>query len=155
MQSTLGSDTDEAIGTDTVQPPSNFVPAQKPLSHIAQLKTEAITNWLTRQNLLTAARGGMPRRAAAIKDYPLHLLPPLDPFSPSFAKETAFRLEQVRKNEENQEKRLTIMLEERTKIYGMMVSICEEAVELKRDMLVLCAHHHHADSFDGPRAYQW
>ena len=102
MQSTLGSDTDEAIGTDTVQPPSNFVPAQKPLSHIAQLKTEAITNWLTRQNLLTAARGGMPRRAAAIKDYPLHLLPPLDPFSPSFAKETAFRLEQVRKNEENQ-----------------------------------------------------
>ena len=46
------------------------------------------------------------------------------------------------------------MLEERTKIYGMMVSICEEAVELKRDMLVLCAHHHYADSFDGPRAYQ-
>ena len=102
MQSTLGPDTDETIGTNTVQLPSNFVPAQKPLSHIAQLKTEAITNWLTRQNLLTAARGGMPRRAAAIKDYPLHLLPPLDPFSPSFAKETAFRLEQVRKNEENQ-----------------------------------------------------
>ena len=91
----------------TVPSPPIIVPAHKPLSHTAQEISDRIDAELSRKNLLIAAHGGMSPRAAAIKDYPLSMLPPLDPSSPGYAKDLAARLEYDRRNQENEAKRTT------------------------------------------------
>ena len=52
-------------------------------------------------------------------------------------------------------KRTNIVLEERTKVYSFVVSICEEALELKRDIISNCGNYEgYVDHQDGPRAYR-
>ena len=139
----------------TVPSPPIIVPAHKPLSHTAQEISDRIDAELSRKNLLIAAHGGMSPRAAAIKDYPLSMLPPLDPSSPGYAKDLAARLEYDRRNQENEAKRTAIVLQEFTEVYGFLLAISVEAVELRRELQTTCKDYAgHADCFDGPRAFK-
>ena len=122
----------------TVPSPPIIVPAHKPLSHTAQEISDRIDAELSRKNLLIAAHGGMSPRAAAIKDYPLSMLPPLDPSSPGYAKDLAARLEYDRRNQENEAKRTAIVLQEFTEVYGFLLAISVEAVELRRELQTTC-----------------
>ena len=136
--------------------PSNpiSVPAQKPLTHIAQALRESIDAALTAEHLLVSAHGGLPPKCDTIKDFPMQSLPPLSTSSPKFDQQFERRLELQRKNDENAAKRLQITVQERTVIYGKVLAWCSDAIELRRRMMTLCKNHLTTDGFDGPRAYK-
>ena len=93
--------------------PSNpiSVPAQKPLTHIAQALRESIDAALTAEHLLVSAHGGLPPKCDTIKDFPMQSLPPLSTSSPKFDQQFERRLELQRKNEENAAKRMQITVQ--------------------------------------------
>ena len=104
------------------------VPAQKPLSHIAQGLRESIDAALTEQHLLVTAHGGLPPMCHTIKDFPMASLPPLSTSSPKFDQLYERRLELLRRNEENAAKRLQLTVRERTMIYGKVLAWCDDAI---------------------------
>ena len=130
------------------------VPAQKPLSHIAQGLRESIDAALTGEHLLVTAHGGLPPECNTIKDFPMQSLPPLSTSNPKFDQIYERRLELLRRNEVNAAKRLQLTVRERTIIYGKVLAWCDDAIELRRRMMTLCKNHLTADGFDGPRAYK-
>ena len=90
------------------------VPAQKPLSHIAQGLRESIDAALTGEHLLVTAHGGLPPECNTIKDFPMQSLPPLSTSNPKFDQIYERRLELLRRNEVNAAKRLQLTVRERT-----------------------------------------
>ena len=125
------------------------VPASKPLSHLSNTMVEKIDNFLRGKGVLIAAQGGMQPRCNIIKDSHAYSA------SPTYGRELSARMEHDRRNRENQAKRHHIILEERSTVSGLMVAMCEEALELKRDIINLCSNNlGEADHQDGPRAYR-
>ena len=128
------------IGTSeaTVSTKDIVIPANKPLSHLSTQMREKINNTLQAQGLLVTAQGGVPAKCKAIQDFPIDKLPKISQSSHNFTREFSSRLEHERRNRENEMKRRNIVLEERTKVYCFVVSICENALELKRDIISNC-----------------
>ena len=153
----MATDGSIPIGTSeaTVSTKGIFIPANKPLSHLSTQMIEKINNTLQAQGLLVTAQGGVPAKCKAIQDFPIDKLPKISQSSHNFTREFSSRLEHERRNRENEMKRRNLVLEERTKVYCFVVSICENALELKRDIISNCGDYEgYADHQDGPRAYR-
>ena len=139
----------------TVPTKGIVIPANKPLSHLSAQLHEKIDNTLQADGLLVTAQGGVPAKCKAIQAFPLDKLPRIKPSDPYFNRELSSRLEHERRNKENEMKRRNIVLGERTKVYCLMVGMCDNALELKRDIISNCGNYEGcADHQDGPRAYR-
>ena len=119
---------------------------------------EKIDAVFLRLGLLGVAKGRAPTSCAQYKDYPIDLLPALDPTAPHHARRLEFRMEKVLHNEKNQEKRYELEMRARTRVYAMLYEACEKhAIDLARDLKELCdltvTMGISGDYYDGPRAY--
>ena len=153
----MATDGSIPIGTSeaTVSTKGIVIPANKPLSHLSAQLREKIDNTLQAHGLLVTAQGGVPAKCKAIQDFPLDKLPRIKPSDHNFNRELSSRLEYERRNRENEMKRRNIVLDERTKVFCCMVAMCENALELKRDIISNCGNYEGcADHQDGPRAYR-
>ena len=94
---------------------------EKPLLHIAIEFVEMLDNALAEHQMLNVAHGELPAEAACIIDVPIEAVALPDPSHPQYGSALVKRLEIQTKNQSNRARRLTIVFNSRTKLFGMLV----------------------------------
>ena len=92
-------------------------PGDPPLQDTALRFRQDCEQLLAKHSLLGVARGEYPPRALAVEEnFPLELLPPLDP-STATAKELTDRMQLEIRNRRNDQLRLTYLMADRTEVF--------------------------------------
>ena len=94
---------------------------EKPLLHTAIEFVETLDNTLAEHQMLNIAHGELPADAACIIDVPIEAVALPDPSHPQYGSALVKRLEIQTKNQSNRVRRLTIVFNSRTKLFGMLV----------------------------------
>ena len=94
---------------------------EKPLLHLAIEFVEMLDNALAEHQMLNIAHGEMPAEAACIFDVPIEAVALPDPSDRYYGSALVKRLEIQTRNQSNRARRLTIVFNSRTKLFGMLV----------------------------------
>ena len=94
---------------------------EKPLLHIAIEFVESLDNALAEQQMLNVAHGELPADAACIIDVPIDAVALPDPGDRYYASALVKRLEIQTRNQSNRARRLAIVFNSRTRLFGMLV----------------------------------
>ena len=123
---------------------------EKPLLHTAIEFVETLDNTLAEHQMLNIAHGELPADAACIYDVPIEAVALPDPSHPQYGSALVKRLEIQTKNQSNRVRRLTIVFNSRTKLFGMLVrSAKPKNPGFAQEMLEQCA----IDDRSGTAAY--
>ena len=123
---------------------------EKPLLHTAIEFVETLDNTLAEHQMLNIAHGELPADAACIIDVPIEAVALPDPSHPQYGSALVKRLEIQTKNQSNRVRRLTIVFNSRTKLFGMLVrSAKPKNPGFAQEMLEQCA----IDDRSGTAAY--
>ena len=107
------------LGTSTLVLPD--LPVRTPPVHEGQRQMTAADAALNQAQLLEVARGDPPPRNAALKDYPVHELGPVETMDPRLRLK---RLEWERENEILAQKRYTNIMTDRTAVALAVIRAC-------------------------------
>ena len=94
---------------------------EKPLLHIAIEFVEMLDNALAEHQMLNVAHGELPAEAACIYDVPIESIALPDPSDRYYSSALVKRLEIQTRNQSNRAKRLTIVFNTRTRLFGMLI----------------------------------
>ena len=94
---------------------------EKPLLHIAIEFVEMLDNALAEHQMLNVAHGELPAEAACIYDVPIESIALPDPSDRYYSSAMVKRLEIQTRNQSNRAKRLTIVFNSRTRLFGMLI----------------------------------
>ena len=135
---------------------------EKPLLHTAIEFVETLDNTLAEHQMLNIAHGELPADAACIIDVPIEAVALPDPSHPQYGSALVKRLEIQTKNQSNRVRRLTIVFNSRTKLFGMLVrSAKPKNPGFAQEMLEQCAIDDRSGTAvygsrhrDGPKGYR-
>ena len=131
-------------------------PGDPPLQDTALRFRQDCEQQLAKHSLLGVARGEYPPRALAVEEnFPLELLPPLDP-STATAKDMAHRVQLEIRNRRNDQLRLTYLMADRTEVFTAVYECARKHhAAFAKDLIAWCDLT--ASGFeeyrDGPRAW--
>ena len=94
---------------------------EKPLLHIAIEFVEMLDNALAEHQMLNVAHGELPAEAACIYDVPIESIALPDPSDRYYSSALVKRLEIQTRNQSNCARRLTIVFNTRTRLFGMLI----------------------------------
>ena len=135
---------------------------EKPLLHIAIEFVESLDNALAEQQMLNVAHGELPADAACIIDVPIDAVALPDPGDRYYASAMVKRLEIQTRNQSNRARRLAIVFNSRTRLFGMLVrSVKPKNPGFAQEMQEQCAIDDRSGTAiygsrhrDGPKAYR-
>ena len=135
---------------------------EKPLLHIAIEFVESLDNALAEQQMLNVAHGELPADAACIIDVPIDAVALPDPGDRYYASALVKRLEIQTRNQSNRARRLAIVFNSRTRLFGMLVrSVKPKNPGFAQEMQEQCAIDDRSGTAiygsrhrDGPKAYR-
>ena len=131
-------------------------PGDPPLQDTALRFRQDCEQLLAKHSLLGVARGEYPPRALAVEEnFPLELLPPLDP-STATAKDMTYRMQLEIRNRRNDQLRLTYLMADRTEVFTAIYECARKHhAAFAKDLIAWCDLT--ASGFeeyrDGPRAW--
>ena len=131
-------------------------PGDPPLQDTALRFRQDCEQLLAKHSLLGVARGEYPPRALAVEEnFPLEVLPPLDP-STATAKDMTYRMQLEIRNRRNDQLRLTYLMADRTEVFTAIYECARKHhAAFAKDLIAWCDLT--ASGFeeyrDGPRAW--
>ena len=135
---------------------------EKPLLHIAIEFVEMLDNALAEHQMLNVAHGELPAEAACIYDVPIESIALPDPSDRYYSSALVKRLEIQTRNQSNRARRLTIVFNTRTRLFGMLIrSVKVKNPGFAQEMQEQCAIDDRSGTAvygsrhrDGPKGYR-